>query len=103
MIWVFWRGGGLPYRSHELFHSRKQWHWVVWLKKKRKNLSRKFGLYSPIGNIKASETANVQGRIRNAGCIPDVRAYDEDLFSTRKSKRLTYDGIENWKKYTCGT
>jgi hypothetical protein len=28
----------------------------------------------PIGNIKANETANVQGRIRSAGCIPDERA-----------------------------
>ncbi len=36
-------------------------------------VSREKAIYSPIGNIKASETANVQGRIRNAGCIPEVR------------------------------
>jgi hypothetical protein len=43
-------------------------------KNNRKIVCQENSIYLPIGNIKASETANVQGRIRNAGCIPEDRA-----------------------------
>ena len=36
---------------------------------------RKHFYHLPIGNINANETANVQGRMRNAGCMPEERAY----------------------------
>jgi hypothetical protein len=48
---------------------------VVLLKKEsNKSFLSQNSIHLPIGNIKANETANVQGRIRNAGCIPEERA-----------------------------